>query len=58
MAWHSIIMRGLKRSNLRKKTLKLKIQLFVLTKNLAKQLVLNAKDILKLGDSQRKTLGR
>jgi hypothetical protein len=58
MVWHSIIMRGLKRSNLRKRTLKLKIQLFVLTKNLAKQLVLNAKGILKLGDSQRKTLGR
>jgi hypothetical protein len=58
MAWHSIIMRGLKRSNLRKRTLKLKIQLFVLTKNLAKQLVLIAKGILKLGDSQRKTLGR
>jgi hypothetical protein len=51
-------MRGSKRSNLRKRTLKLKIQLFVLTKNLAKQLVLIAKGILKFGDSQRKTLGR
>jgi hypothetical protein len=39
------------------KELKLKIQLFVLTKNLAKQLVLIAKSILKLDDSQKKTLG-
>jgi hypothetical protein len=52
-----IIVRGSKRSNLRKRTLKLKIQLFVLTKNLAKQHVLNAKGILMFGDSQRKTLG-
>jgi hypothetical protein len=52
-----IVVRGSKRSNLRKRTLKLKIQLFVLTKNLAKQLVLNAKGILMFGDSQRKTLG-
>jgi hypothetical protein len=58
MAWHSIIVHGLKRSNLRKRTLKLKIQLFILMKNLAKQLVLIAKGILKLDDSQRKTLGR
>jgi hypothetical protein len=49
-------MRRSKRSNLRKGTLKLKIQLFVLTKNLAKQFVLIAKGILKLDDSQRKTL--
>jgi hypothetical protein len=47
----------LKRSNLRKGTLKLNIQLFVLTKNLSKHLVLIAKCILKLSDSQRKTLG-
>jgi hypothetical protein len=53
-----IIVRGSKRSNLKKGTLKLKIQLFVLTKNLAKQLVLIAKGIFKFGDSQRKTLGR
>jgi hypothetical protein len=51
-------MRGLKRSNLRKRILKLKIQLFVLAKNLTKQLVLVLKSILKFGDSQRKTLGR
>jgi hypothetical protein len=50
--------RGSKRSNLRKGTLKLKIQLFILTKNLAKQLVLITKGILKFSDSQRKTLGR
>jgi hypothetical protein len=49
---------GSKRSNLKKGTLKLKIQLFVLMKNLAKQLVLIAKGILKFGDSQRKTPGR
>jgi hypothetical protein len=42
---------GLKRSNLRKRTLKLKIQLFVLSKNLTKQLVLVAKSIFKFGDS-------
>jgi hypothetical protein len=53
-----IIVRGSKRSNLRKGTLKLKIQLFVLTKNLAKQLDLIAKGILKFGYSQRKTLRR
>jgi hypothetical protein len=46
-----------KRSNLRKRTLKLKIQLFVLAKNLTKQLVLVAKSIFNFGDSQRKTLG-
>jgi hypothetical protein len=53
-----IIVRGSKRSNLRERTLKLKIQLFVLVKNLTKQLVLVAKSIFKFGDSQRKTLGR
>jgi hypothetical protein len=46
-----IIVRGSKRSNLRKNTFKLKIQFLVLTKNLAKQLVLIAKGILKLSDS-------
>jgi hypothetical protein len=35
----------------------LKIQLFILTKNLAKQLVLVAKGIFKLDDSQGKALG-
>jgi hypothetical protein len=42
---------------LKKNTFKLKIQFLVLMKNLAKQLVLIAKGILKLDDSQRKTLG-
>jgi hypothetical protein len=51
-----IIIHGSKRSNLRKRTLKIKIQLFVLAKNLTKQLVLVAKGIFKFGDSQRKTL--
>jgi hypothetical protein len=46
-----IIVRRSKRSNLRKRTLKLKIQLFVLMKNLTKQLVLVAKSIFKFGDS-------
>jgi hypothetical protein len=41
-----------------KRTLKLKIQLFVLVKNLIKQLDLVAKTIFKFDDSQRKTLGR
>jgi hypothetical protein len=49
--------RGLKRSNHRKRTLKLNIKLFVLTTNLTKQLVLVAESIFKFGDSQRKTLG-
>jgi hypothetical protein len=53
-----IIVRGSKGSNLRKRTLKLKIQLFVLTEDLTKQLVLVAKSIFKFGDSQRKTLRR
>jgi hypothetical protein len=52
-----IIVRGSKRSNLRKRNHKLKMQLFVLTKNLTKQLVLVAKSIFKFGDSQRKTIG-
>jgi hypothetical protein len=52
-----IIMRGSKTDNLRKSTFKLKNQLFVLTKNLTKQLVLIANDILKLDDSNGKTLG-
>jgi hypothetical protein len=46
-----------KSSNFERSTFKLKIQHFVFTKNLAKQLVLIAKGILKLDDSQRKTLG-
>jgi hypothetical protein len=53
-----IIVRGSKRGNLRKRTLRLKIQLFILVKNLTKQLVLVAKCIFKFRDSQRKTLGR
>jgi hypothetical protein len=52
-----IIVRGSKRSNLRKRTFKLKIQFLVLTKDLTKQLVLVAKSIFKFDDSQRKTLG-
>jgi hypothetical protein len=50
-------MRGSKRSNLRKGTFKLQIQLFVFVKSLAKQLVLIAKGILKHDNSKGKTLG-
>jgi hypothetical protein len=50
-------MRGSKRSNLRKRTLNLKIQLFVLAKNLTKKVILVARSIFKFGNSQRKTLG-
>jgi hypothetical protein len=46
-----------KKRNLRKRIFHLKIQLLVLAKNLAKQLVLVAKSILKLNDSQRNTIG-
>jgi hypothetical protein len=51
-----LIVRGSKRSNFRKNTFKFKIQLFVLTKNLTKQLNLIAQNVFKLDDSQRKTL--
>jgi hypothetical protein len=47
----------LKRSNFRRSTFQLKIQYFILTKDLAKQLVLVANGIFKLDDSQGKTLG-
>jgi hypothetical protein len=50
-------MRGSKRSNVRKRTLKLKIQVLILTKDFTKQLVLVAKNIFKFSDSQRKTVG-
>jgi hypothetical protein len=42
---------------LEESTFKLKIQLFVFTKNLVKQLVLIAKSVLKLDNSKGKTLG-
>jgi hypothetical protein len=51
-----IIVNESKRSNIRKSSFKLKIQLFVLAKNLTKQLILITKGILKLKYSQRKTL--
>jgi hypothetical protein len=50
-------MRGSKRSNFRKRILKLKIQLFVFTEDLTKQLILVAKSIFKFGDSQKKPSG-
>jgi hypothetical protein len=50
-------MHGSKRSNFGKRTFKFKIQLFVLMKNFTKQFVLIAQGILKLDDSQGKTLG-
>jgi hypothetical protein len=51
-----IIVHGLKRSHI-KNTFKLKIQLFVLTENSAKILILIAQSIFKLNKSQRKTIG-
>jgi hypothetical protein len=51
-----IIMRGLKRSNLKKRTLRLKIQLFVLTKNLTKQSVLVVKSIFQVRRLAKKDL--
>jgi hypothetical protein len=56
MVWHSYHRAWIESSDFRRSIFKLKIQLFVFTKNLAKQLVLIAKGILKLDDSQRKTL--
>jgi hypothetical protein len=47
---------GSKRSNFRRSTFKLKVQLLILTKNLAKQHILVAKNIFRFGDSQRNTL--
>jgi hypothetical protein len=44
------------RNNFRRRIFKLKIQLFVFTKNLAMELVLVSQSILKHGNSQRKTL--
>jgi hypothetical protein len=59
VAWFGtrIIVRGSKSSNFGRRTFKLKIQLFVFTKNFVKQLVLIAKNILKLDDSKGNTLG-
>jgi hypothetical protein len=51
-------MHGSKRSNFRKKTLSSSRFNFLFSrKNLAKQLAFVAKGILKLNDSQRKTIG-
>jgi hypothetical protein len=58
MAWHSYHHAQIEEKQSQKGTLKRKIQLFVLTKNLAKQLVLIAKGLFKFSDSQRKTLVR
>jgi hypothetical protein len=57
MAWHSYHRAQIEEKQSQKRTLKLKIQPFVLTKNLAKELVLVAKSIFKFDDSRRKTLG-
>jgi hypothetical protein len=57
MAWHSYHRASIEDKQSQKRTLKLKIQLFVLTEDLTKQLVLVAKSIFKFDDSQRKTLG-
>jgi hypothetical protein len=52
---HIIVHRS-KRSNIRKRTLKLKFQLLVIMKDFTKQLVLVSKSIFKFEDSQGKTL--
>jgi hypothetical protein len=52
-----IIMHRSKRSNVKRSTFQLKIQLSILPKNLTKQLVLVANGIFKLDDSQGKTIG-
>jgi hypothetical protein len=57
MAWHSYHRAWIEKKQYQKSTFKLKIQLLVRMKNLTNQLVLIAKGILKLNDSQRKTLG-
>jgi hypothetical protein len=57
MAWYSYHHARIEEKQSQKSTFKLKIQLFIFTKNLAKQLVLIAKGILKLDDSKGKTLG-
>jgi hypothetical protein len=56
--WFSthIIVHRLERSNFSKRVLHLKIQLFIPTENLAKQLILVAQSIHKLDNSGRKTL--
>jgi hypothetical protein len=58
ITWFStrIIVLGLESSNFREGVFQFKIQLFVLTKNLAKQLILVAQSILKLDNLGRKTL--
>jgi hypothetical protein len=57
MVWHSYHHAQIEEKQSQKRTFKLKVQLPVFKKNLAKQLILVAKGILKLGDSQTKTLG-
>jgi hypothetical protein len=52
----NIIVHSPKRSNFRKRTFKLKIQLLVFMKKLVKQLILIAQSILKFDNLQRKTL--
>jgi hypothetical protein len=57
-AWLSthIIVHRSKRSNFSKRVFQFKIQLFVFTKKLAKQLILAVQSILKLNNLERKTL--
>jgi hypothetical protein len=51
-------MHRLEREKFSKRTFQFKIELFVLTENLAKQLILVAQSILKLDNFGRKTLKR
>jgi hypothetical protein len=55
LSTHIIVHRS-ETSNFRKRVFQFKIQLFVLTKKLAKQLILVAQSILKLDNLGRKTL--
>jgi hypothetical protein len=58
MAWHSYHRARIKEKQSQKKHFEAQDQFFVLIKNLTNQLVLIAKGILKLNNSQRKIIGR
>jgi hypothetical protein len=58
MAWHSYHHARIEEKQSQKKNSQAQDSTFVLMKTLGNQLVLVAKSIFKLSDSQRKTLGR
>jgi hypothetical protein len=57
MVWHSYHRARIEEKQSKKRALKFKVKLLIFMKNLAKQLILDAKGTHKLGDSQRKILG-